>query len=85
MNRLLPVALPLLAVLTVGPALAQGDAVPRGQPLHAFTQDGDPPLYPADAPHFRYVNPGAPHAGALVVGTATTQQGADGCCASPIT
>ncbi len=57
-----------LGVLLAAPALAQDGDVERGEPVHAITQYGDPPLYPADFPHWNYVNPDAPRGGTLVVG-----------------
>ena len=68
MRRLLPAVAVILAGLAGGQAWAQTDAVPRGQPVHAITQYGDPPMYPADLAHWRYVDPDAPRDGSVVIG-----------------
>ena len=68
MRRLLPAVAVILAGLAGGQVWAQTDAVPRGQPVHAITQYGDPPLYPADLAHWRYVDPDAPRDGSVVIG-----------------
>ena len=67
MNSLRTAAACLAGMLAV-PALAQETLEIDGETLtatHAVTIYGDPPKYPADFPHWDYVNPEAPVGGAI--------------------